>query len=174
MNLFVPIVDNVSLHNGSSEIAGAIPDAIAGYLGILQVIAVAAVALWMFYRICKNQECDRFRCLAMMSLLVIMVFIAFSKVYSGQYMLWILAIIPFVFIDHHEDSRLTKNVFVFGILSLLSSAMAFSIGIHTDSAIPVLIVLAKNISHVVLMVLLFKIFIDSTPLKSETIKKGTA
>jgi len=161
-DMFVPIVDSISVTFGSSALNGAVPDAIAGCLGIIQVIAVAAVMAWMLYRIIRNSTCDRFRCLAMMSLITIMVFILFSKVYSAQYMLWMLALIPFLFIDHHHDDRLVRNVLIFGLLSLASSAVAFSIGVHLDSPVPTVIVFLKNIAHIVLTVQVLRLFSEAT------------
>ena len=158
VDIFVPVIEGISVNYGSSELAGPIPDAIAGCLDVLQVAAMVTVLAWAAYRLYRNRDCDPFKVLSMVSLIMIMVFITFSKVYSAQYMLWILALIPMLYIDHHSDSGLTKWVFVFGIMSLLSSAVAYSIGLHTESIVPSVIVFLKNVVHVAFMVLIIVLF----------------
>ena len=169
INIFTPVIDSISVNYGSSELAGSIPDAVAGCLDILQIAAMVAVLIWAAYRLYRYRGGDAFRSLAMISLLMIMAFITFSKVYSAQYMLWILALIPFIYIDHHKDTKFTKFVFVFGIMSLLSSAVAYSIGLHTDSAIPVIIVFLKNVVHVALMVYIIVLLRHVEPSGADTI-----
>ena len=169
VDMFVPIIDSIAINYGSSELAGQIPDMVAGCLDIIQVVAMVAVIALSAYHLYRHREDDPFRSLALVSLMMIMTFITFSKVYSAQYMLWILALIPFVYIGHHSDARFTKAVFVFGIMSLLSSAVAFSIGLHTESIIPSIIVFLKNVVHIALMVYVFMLFFKEKPPDDATV-----
>src|SRR5436190_1354269 len=76
--------------HGSQNLAGSGPDAIAAVQSVVQILAVAAVWVW-FLR--GPMERDR---LVRAFAAAVCAFIAFSKVFSPQFMIWLIPLVPLV------------------------------------------------------------------------------
>jgi hypothetical protein len=76
--------------HGSQNLAGSGPDALAAVQSVAQILAVAAVWVW-FAR--GPMERDR---LVRAFAAAVCAFIAFSKVFSPQFMIWLIPLVPLV------------------------------------------------------------------------------
>jgi hypothetical protein len=76
--------------HGSQNLAGSGPDALAAIQTVAQILAVAAVWVW-FAR--GPMERDR---LVRAFAAAVCAFIAFSKVFSPQFMIWLIPLVPLV------------------------------------------------------------------------------
>jgi hypothetical protein len=79
----------VSTH-GSQNLAGALPDALATVQTVLQLLAVAAV--WALF---ASGRADRERLLTAAAAATV-AFVAFGKVLSPQFLIWLLPLVPLV------------------------------------------------------------------------------
>jgi hypothetical protein len=81
---------HMSSSNGSQNLSGAGPDALAVALSVVQGLAVIAVCVWF-----ARGEVTKER-LVRASAAVVCAFIAFSKVLSPQFMIWLIPLVPLV------------------------------------------------------------------------------
>lgn len=87
LGLYAPHV--VSTH-GSQNLSGALPDVLAAMLTVLQ--AAALVAVWLAYARGRGER-DRLLCAATAA---VAAFIAFGKVLSPQFLIWLIPLVPLV------------------------------------------------------------------------------
>lgn len=169
VNLFVPIIDEIGIYYGSNTIVGDIPDMCARILDKALYVALIVSVLWMLHR-CRRASVDGdrdgLRILTTMSLIIIFVFITFSKVYSAQYMLWFLSLLPLLLLSPGDGryGSMVRFAAYYTIFAIPSSALAFTIGgmYPEDNVIPILLVLLKNVFHLVLFVFIVRTFIAWT------------
>lgn len=169
INLFVPCIEGGIYLDDSKSVTlhGALPDAVASCMDYILIIAMIAALIWMLYRVCKAQNKDHFRTLAMMGLIMVMTFITFSKVYSAQYSLWILTLIPFVILAKGKgDSRFYKTVIYFMVASFASQCVAFMVGSSPCDWLITIIIFIKNILHLCLFYFILRMFIDHTKISN--------
>lgn len=165
VNLFIPIIDEIGIYYASNTLVGDIPDMCARFLDKALYAMLIISAIWMIYR-CRRasmkDEGQEFRILAAISLIVVFVFITFSKVYSAQYMLWILSLLPLLLLSPGDEryGKMVKYAALYVIFAIPSSAVAFTIGgnFPDDNIIPILLVLMKNIFHLVLFAFILRTF----------------
>lgn len=169
VNLFVPIIDEIGIYYGSNTIVGDIPDMCAHILDKALYILLIISALWMLYRCCRTTLDDdrkEFRILTTISIIILFVFITFSKVYSAQYMLWFLSLLPLLLLSPGDGcyDRMVRLTAYYVIFAIPSSALAFTIGglYPDDNVIPILLVLLKNVLHVVLFIFIIRMFVTWT------------
>ena len=169
VNLFVPIIDEIGIYYGSNTIVGDIPDMCAHILDKALYILLIISALWMLYRCCRTTFDDdrkEFRILTTISIIILFVFITFSKVYSAQYMLWFLSLLPLLLLSPVDGcyDRMVRLTAYYVIFAIPSSALAFTIGglYPDDNVIPILLVLLKNVFHVVLFIFIIRMFVTWT------------
>lgn len=174
INLVIPCIDSIYLDDSKSvSLHGAFPDAVASCLDVILPVMMILALIFMLYRACKAKNKDHFRTLALMSLVMVMTFITFSKVYSAQYSLWILTLIPFIiFPQIVGDSRFYKTVIVFMITSFMSQCVAFAIGSTPVDWLITIIIFAKNLVHLYLYYLVIRMFIDHTRVGDKTESKS--
>jgi len=76
--------------HGSQNLAGGGPNALAAVQSVLQILSVAAVWAWF-----TRGPVDRDRLVRAFAAAVC-AFIAFSKVFSPQFMIWLIPLVPLV------------------------------------------------------------------------------
>ena len=166
-DMFVDCVDSIYLDESQSiSLHGQFPDAIASvmnYILAVMLVIVLAVMLYRAYRRGFTERKDTFRLLALMSLITVMTFITFSKVYSAQYSIWILTLIPFVIGPRNAyNRRFSITVVAFCLASFMSQCFAFTMGSGIMDNAVCLVILAKNLVHLYLYYLLIRMFLDYT------------
>ncbi len=163
VDLFIPIVDSIEPLYGSLSLTGDVPDMIAEWMNVVIVVALIATAIWFIARLwskSSNEEKD-FQMLCLMSIIITMVFITFSKVYSAQYMLWIFAFIPFIKWNHVNHKTMWVVLLTFILLISIDPIFSY-IAKGPMTPLPEIALFAKNVAHVILMILFIKIFHEST------------
>jgi hypothetical protein len=142
LGLYTPHV--VSTY-GSQNLAGALPDALAALTSLVGVAAI--VAVWMLFARGPRQPSD----LLTASATAVVAFVAFGKVLSPQYLIWLLALVAVV------DRRVRVRA-----LALLAAALALTQGWsqgHYHDVVQLRsigwVVLVRNVVLVALYALLF-------------------
>ncbi|WP_400150039.1 hypothetical protein, partial [Candidatus Methanarcanum hacksteinii] len=111
-------------------------------------------------------EKQELRILSAMSIIILFVFITFSKVYSAQYMLWFLSLFPLLLLSSDDDrySKMVRLTALYVLFAVPSSAVAFMIGglYPEDNVIPILLVLMKNVFHIILFAFIIRSFMEWT------------
>ncbi len=140
---------------GSDNLVGELPDMIDPYMNKVLLVAMAAVCLWILIRVLRSEldvnGRNRVLCLSCMALVT--AFVVFSKVYSGQYMIWIYTLMPLILwtVDERTDvEKLSRLYMVFAITSLIA-ACCYS-GEYWDTARFIVPEAVKNLMSIVLLV----------------------
>lgn len=143
---------------GSDNLVGPIPDAVAGALMPLMIIAILAVYALFAYIRAKGVEDGELFLLASASLLSVMMFIVVGKVFSSQYMIWIIPPLLFTMMAC-PDRRLSGRLFWLTVvaLALTQAEFAYNVGYlgggpNIDGA-GMMLVLVRNIVVVAFTVL---------------------
>jgi len=152
---------------GSDNITGDIPDAIAPFMNYVMLAGVLSVALLMLFAALRRghtmQELERN--VVISSLVLILAFIVFNKVYSAQYGLWAISLIPLLYYPTEpklDDRKFIITVHVFGWLSFFA-AVAYRASIAVWGCYNILsflsaLELAKNLATVALFIAALMLF----------------
>lgn len=100
IGMFVPIDYFTENSYGSYNIGGDVPDSVASIMMFLMILMIL-ISYLMYYVRCHSQEFgSEQRDFLLISLVVLMVFISFNKVFSAQYVIWVmLLLIPLMFMS---------------------------------------------------------------------------
>ena len=158
----------VKINNyGSDNITGDIPDAIAPYMNIVMAVSLVVVLSFIAYVALKKKHTDveLDRSVVMISLILILSFIVFNKVYSAQYGLWVVLLVPLLYFgtnSRKENDRLTLTLRAFGWMALIA-ALSYQMNIALTGNYDVLTILPaiellKNVATVALFVLVLITF----------------
>ena len=148
-----------SLHydnsSGSENIVGELPDMISPYMNFILVIGLVLIFVMLVFLFKKNRiENNYLKTLIISFAIVILTFIVLNKVYSAQYMLWILGLMPLVIwaVRKEKDRKFT---FILTILFGLSSAIAAKHYSGSNFLNPDFVILEciKNIFTIALLIL---------------------
>lgn len=147
----VTVIENY----GSSNISGVIPDFLANYMDLLAVLSVLLFIVICIYRIKKNgTSLDDFTVVSIICFASIMIFVLFSKVYSLQYIIWILSLFPLVMLNS-IDKNIRAKMFLISILFGIFS-MADGLSLYGDlinmRMVGIVNCCLKNIMHILLTV----------------------
>jgi hypothetical protein len=88
LGLYQPTVDST---HGSQNLAGSLPDALASVQSAIQVVAL--VAVWILFARMPEADANRLFAGAAAS---VAAFVAFGKVLSPQFLIWLLPLVPLV------------------------------------------------------------------------------
>lgn len=158
-DLLVPGDLNVVSNYGSDNLSGIGPDSIAPYMTYLTAFAMLAFMIAIMCRICKRvMPSDRiYPLVCLLATTLLLIFITFNKVYSAQYMIWIIMLLPFTQMNcfNKKDQQTILILLIpFGLFSMLSYCAYNVFEIHLLNTIPIIMVFIKNIFHVILMIAL--------------------
>lgn len=158
LNLFVNLDISLEFSFGSDNVVGALPDSIAPVmLWIAGGLMLACCFVYAYYAFRRRTEDLHDASLAM--ILILLSFLLFSTVFSGQYMVWAIPLILFclMFVKNRTYSAFILIIFVVAeVLTQLNFALNFGLRPEgTDLyALGIIAVLLRNI----LLIYLFGIF----------------
>ena len=94
---------------GSDNLIGPIPDAVVGFLSPLMVACVLAVCFYFAFVHRRGDEGGRSKALGLAVAGVMLAFIVFGKVFSAQYLIWVVP--PVVFLLMFEEDMFRNTLF---------------------------------------------------------------
>ncbi len=149
------------VHNyGSDNLAGPLPDMIApvmNYILLAAVLVFVLLALYAVRRIEPSDDDNMNRFVVLSSTIIVFVFIVFNKVYSAQYWMWFVLMIPCCLClsrGERGDSMLVKLTVIGCFTSFLASFSYFMVGMYSVSENLQIFQAIKNVFTVVLMVII--------------------
>ncbi len=158
VDLFVDLNISFEFSFGSDNVVGALPDSIAPMMlwiaGGLMLVCCFAYAYCAFRR---RTEDLHDASLAM--IMILLSFLLFSTVFSGQYMVWAIPLIIFCLLLMKNRSHSAFILILFVVAEILTQLnFALNFGLRPEgadlSALGVIVVLLRNI----LLIYLFSIF----------------
>lgn len=145
---------------GSDNLIGPLPDAVVGILSPIMVMAVLAVCFYFAYVYRNADEGGRLKVLGLAIAAVMMVFMIFGKVFSAQYLIWVIS--PIVFLMMFDEKMFRTLLFKFTAAAFIMTQVDFvyNIGIlHGGSNINdlgMIIILIRNILTIVMLYLIVR------------------
>ena len=145
---------------GSDNLIGDVPDAVAGILTPLMVICVLAVCFYFAYVYSKADEDGRLKVLGYAVAGVMMVFMIVGKVFSAQYLIWVVC--PIVFLMMFEKDMFKGILFkVTAAAFIMTQAnFVYNVGVlHGGSNINdlgMMIILVRNILALMMLYLIVR------------------
>lgn len=160
-DMILPCEMHVEFGYGSHNVVGIASDALAPWMNPVLAAAVLATVLWIVLRVARSGMDGRGRAAVMgiACALMLMVFTAFSKVYSAQYLIWIMMLLPLTqasSIGQETRSRLFRATVPFGFFSMCSYLSYACLDIYGPNPVITVMICAKNVCHIVLMAELFR------------------
>ena len=157
-DLIVPGNLSVVFAYGSDNLSGAGPDALAPFMNtILAVVLISFVAV-MLVRIHRLRVSEiTGPQVVLISVTMLMLFIAFSKVYSAQYLIWILMLLPLtqmLCFSRTDRMAVLLVTIPFGLFSVFSYIGYNAIGLPELDSVAVFFTSMKNILHILLTIIL--------------------
>lgn len=139
----------------SDNLRGDLPDAVAGWMMPLMIVCV--VLCWLLYmHRCRNGGTD-LRALGLAVTLCLLAFLSTNKVYSSQYVIWLIA--PLVFNLMASDGRHGRDLLRLAVLCIIltQANFAYNIGYlgggDAIDAAGMLIILARNVVTVAMLLM---------------------
>lgn len=151
----------VSVLYGSDTIVGVMPDAIAPYMNGVLFAALGVFAAVIAARIARGGMPRRSQDAALgpICLAMVLLFIAFSKVYSAQYVIWVMLLAPLLLdpcLRGREQDRALGVLPWFCLASMVSYLVYGAARISGEEWICVPFVV-KNVLHIVLTVAVLRL-----------------
>jgi len=149
---------------GSSDnLVGPLPDAVAPFMNYIMIAALIVVYILYAYglrslpKYGQDSEDNRTILLGASALLALMAFMIFGKVFSSQYLIWIIPFIVILLMSHF-DPIYKRYFLILSIAAILLTQLNFAVNLGisgggtgiTDAGM--LIVLARNIVMMILFV----------------------
>ena len=109
---------------GSDNLMGSVPDAVAEIMMPLMIVLILAVyALYSYIR-SKIPKEDSLRIIGLGILAVLIIFMVVNKVFSSQYVIWIVA--PVAFLVASDNSKFERRLFVSTLIMFLLTQLNFA------------------------------------------------
>lgn len=166
-NYFVPGSCYVVFNYGSDNLAGPVPDMIAPFMNIVMagsMLLFLLLALHIAVRMPPEDEEGMNRFVIMFATIFVLVFIVFNKVYSAQYGIWILAMIPLCLVSFY-GGKVLSPIFVTTIVLAVLSFVAAAVYMRTapfdlGTILPLLEFLKNMVTVAALVILLGSVAVD--------------
>ena len=145
---------------GSDNLIGTVPDAVVGFLTPLMIVCVLALCAFFFFVYRKADEDGRLKALGIAVAGVMMVFMLFGKVFSAQYLIWVVP--PVVFLLMLEKDMFKTPLFKVTAAAFIMTQVDFvyNIGIlHGGSNINdfgMIIILIRNLLTLAMLYLMVR------------------
>jgi len=157
---------------GSDNLVGSWPDAVTPYMTYLMLLAIIAIYVMYAYLLLRlrkegqDNENNRMILLGGAALLSILAFIIFGKVFSSQYLIWIIPFIAFMMMTSIDHTSKLHIMILSGVsIALTQLNFAVNIGISgggagiTDAGM--IIILARDIVMLILFAYVIKVSVES-------------
>lgn len=158
-NLIVPGDLSVVFNYGSDNLAGIGPDSLAPFMNPIMALVLLLFVLAVFIRAFRSEQAKSnmgpFVCLV--SIAMLMLFVAFSKVYSAQYLIWIVMLLPLTQMSCFNNIYRREVLILlipFGVFSVFSYIAYMQLGLMDLNTVPILMTFMKNVFHIVLTLVL--------------------
>lgn len=140
---------------GSDNVIGTIPDALSPFMNPVMYCIILAFVVAIGLRIARSsvERDDVLVLVGAICAAMVMIFITFSKVYSAQYVIWILLLIPFTqasCFDEGRRNRILMTMLPFGLFTFLSYSSYHVFGVLDMNWMSTAMIFVKNIFHIVL------------------------
>ena len=151
---------------GSDNLLGAWPDAVAPFLLPITAILILIAYVVYAYIFKRTDDCRRHAvCLGTAMLFVIVVFIVFGKVFSSQYLIWIIPLIIFLLMENITDTEKKKLLYLtIAAIVLTQVNFAYNIGYLGGGAnindLGMMVLLARNVIMLVFTYYVARIVYD--------------
>lgn len=172
-HMLVPSDIYAVLDHGADTIMGVGPNAVAPWMNPILYLAIVVFIVIMYFR-CRNlnKSADDLLYLStMMMLVLLLIFLMFSKVYSAQYIIWIALMMPFTQMScfsKEQRSSIFKAYIMLGIFSFLSYSTYTPLGLKSMNPVPVLLTVLKNFFFVCFFYLVLLYCWSNTENKNDT------
>ena len=165
-NVLVPGSVTIGFSFGSHNLEGPAADALVPFMNYILIASILAIIVFTVLRLHRSGNKDNlFGIVCITAELLLMAFVIFGKVYSAQYMIWIIAIIPAIYcsITVSEERRtLYCWTLCFAVVSGLALTYYRYVGFEEHYAGFVIVEIVKNIVHLLLMGFLFRLLMKLT------------
>jgi hypothetical protein len=167
-NIFDPGIISVGFSYGSHNLVGELPDAVSYMLGYVMPIALLVFFIWALMRIYRmRSDWDSMhvhRIAAVVGLEMIIIFIMFNKVFSAQYIIWVLMLLTitqFYCFNTKIRNELIALAFFYGVFSMINGDFTYDYLVELNNG-AVLVVFIRNILHIALMIEVIRLIIIET------------
>ena len=151
---------------GSDNLLGAWPDAVAPFLSPLMLILIILSYAIFGYLYKKNEDSgERDLLLGVAVLVALTIFMIFGKVFSSQYLMWIIPPIVFMFMTSISKKE-KKNILMLTILAFIVTQINFAYNIGylgggvNINDLGMMILLLRNVLMIVFLYITVKIVYD--------------
>lgn len=154
-NLIVPGDLSVVFSYGSDNLVGVGPDTLAPLMNPIMAVVLLVFVFAVFSRAFRNERTcrDIGPLVCLVSVAMLLLFVAFSKVYSAQYLIWIVMLLPLTQMSCFNEVYRREVLILlipFGIFSVFSYIAYMQLGLMHLNTIPILMTFMKNIFHILL------------------------
>ena len=154
IDIFYPGTVGMVFNYGSSNLTGPWPEAIAPLMMYFLLVAVLAFLSWLLVALYRKRESigheNIEKILVVAGVTLFMIFIAFSKVFSAQFVIWILMLLALTQIglfSTKDKNRILIIAIIYGVLSGFCGFFYDQIAQQYPSVITLLLI--RNVLHVV-------------------------
>ena len=150
---------------GSCNIVGNLPDMMSPIVMPLLVIMILLACAFQFLA-CKKDKAD----MVFFSMLYVMVFMIFNKVFSGQYIMWIVPMVVLFFITREWDDSSWVS---FGLITsaTIMTMVIMSLPLYRMETGAMLLVFIRNMVFLALLIYVVKHFADENGLFKPVFEK---
>lgn len=160
---------------GSDNLVGFIPDFVVGYLTPIMVICIVSVCFYFLYSYRKTDIKRKPKVLGDAIVAIIFIFILVGKVFSAQYLIWVVP--PIVFILMLENNMFNSALFKLTVASFIMTQAEFTynIGIlHGGANIDDLGMIIIFMRNVIVVMILYTVFKNMHIIQSDVPKVKTS
>ncbi len=140
---------------GSRNILGWLPDLLAAHLTEIAALSILLLMAVFLIRMKRNGlRADDFTVVSTLCFALLMTFILFSKVYSLQYIIWIMSLFPLVMLDSVDKKIRTEMLIIFILFAIFSTAngLALYFDLSDLNIRGTVNICLRNIMHILLTV----------------------
>jgi uncharacterized membrane protein len=138
---------------GSFNLSGSLPDAVSGLMMPLTIAALLLCYVYYYVQIKRSEGCGDYlkRSVPTMVFLTVLIFVIFNKVFSAQYLVWLLPLAA-VFFTSREKLPMLPLAYFAGAVLLTMPFLSIYPGFCAHVPLMVLYLLVRNVLMVLLTV----------------------